>query len=232
MARHNGQLAFDSILDHSFQERLHAIDRYARANRDTYIGLGLAVSPELRDPAEVWDRFAFAILSANAGFAMTVRALEHVREHRGKCCASDIAQFGMVPAKARYLNDLPADPRWLLRDGSEPWHDYRLRLQRSVRGLALTKASFAACLLYPMSADLACIDTHMQKVYLGRATFKYIGMADYIAVETQVRKVRDRHALPSTFLAQWLIWDHTRGRVEDHAIFPGGHKETDPWQEW
>lgn len=29
----------------------------------------------------------------------------------------------------------------------------------------------------------------------------------------------------STFLAQWLIWDHVRGgEMNAHAIFPGSHK--------
>ncbi len=73
----------------------------------------------------------------------------------------------------------------------------------------------------------------MQKVYLGHSSFKSLSRDVYRACEAKVRKVAKRFGV-CTFVAQWLIWDHVRGKVETHAIFPGAHKtETDePWREW
>jgi thermostable 8-oxoguanine DNA glycosylase len=94
---------------------------------------------------------------------------------------------------------------------------------KGIAGLGLAKASFAACLLYPLEADLACIDTHIQKVYLGFDRFRSLNHATYCAVEEQIRELAQRVGI-STFLAQWLIWDFSRGTVSSHDIFPGGHK--------
>ena len=99
-----------------------------------------------------------------------------------------------------------------------------MRLQKEVLGLGLAKASFAACLLYPLDADLACIDTWIQKVFLGNTGFKSLGLADYLLVESKIRTFANCFGV-STFLAQWLIWDHARGgSANSHSIFPGSHK--------
>jgi len=45
---------------------------------------------------------------------------------------------------------------------------------------------------------------------------------NYLAVESKIRAVAERHGI-STFLAQWLIWDHARGTITTHAVFPGTH---------
>ena len=102
-------------------------------------------------------------------------------------------------------------------------HAHRLRLRHDVSGLGLCKASFASALLEPMTADVACIDTHMQKVYFGSRGFRTLSLDVYLGAEAKVRAVGERHEV-STFVAQWLIWDHVRGVVEPHAIFPGAHK--------
>jgi thermostable 8-oxoguanine DNA glycosylase len=144
----------------------------------------------------------------------------------GKLKAEDLTPFGMVPAKADYCNEA-----WELLKTSfwgkieaQNWHGYRLSLQHRFRGLGLAKASFAVALLYPLEADVACIDTWMQKVFLGRESFKQLGLKDYMAVEARVRRYGRRFGV-STFLAQWMIWDHARGgKPNSHAIFPGSHK--------
>jgi len=99
-----------------------------------------------------------------------------------------------------------------------------LRLQKTVLGLGLAKASFTACLLYPLTSDLGCVDTHICKVYLGVQTFKQLSVKNYLLVEAKIRAIALRAGI-NTFLAQWLIWDHTRGAMMDHDIFPGNHKE-------
>jgi thermostable 8-oxoguanine DNA glycosylase len=99
-----------------------------------------------------------------------------------------------------------------------------MELKRRVKGLGLAKASFAACLLYPLDADLACVDTWIQKVFLGHTGFKSLSLGDYLLVESKIRTYANCFNV-STFVAQWLIWDHARGGAANaHAIFPGGHK--------
>ena len=128
--------------------------------------------------------------------------------------------YRMTPGKAKWINAIPLDPRCLARQPGESHHEQRLRLV-GVPGLALTKASFAVALLDPLRADVACIDTHMQRVYLGYRGFKSLKLREYLGVESKVRGVAQRHRV-STFVAQWAIWDHARGKVTTHAIFPRG----------
>ena len=110
--------------------------------------------------------------------------------------------------------------------GLETWDEYRRRIERTVFGIGKAKASFACCLLYPLEADLACLDTWMLKHFHlppeknGRLTWE-----EYHEVENKVREYALAWGV-STFVAQWIVWDHERGSIESHAVvsMPGGHK--------
>lgn len=220
------QLELESIVHQSFKAKEKAIAKYVKTNKEKYKDFALRITPDLDNPFEIWDRIAFAILSANVGFDQGVRALAYATECKGNAEPEVLTKFGMVPRKAEYINLLPvgAGIFALLKAESEDWNQYRLRLKKSVLGLGLAKASFAACLLYPLQADLGCVDTHICKVYLKVSQFKQIGLAKYLKVESKIRSIAIKAKI-NTFLAQWLIWDHTRGLVSDHDIFPGSHKE-------
>lgn len=224
------QLEMESILEHSFKQRVKAIDCYITKNVLLYHGNATLIKPNFNDWESVWDRVAFSILSANCHFDKAVKALGYATSCKGFADSKVMLQWGMVPAKADYLNALPGPEliNGLLKKEYETWHEYRIRLSKNVKGLGLAKASFAACLLYPTEADLACVDTWIQKVFMNQ-TFKELGIKNYCKVETKIRRIAQRHGI-NTFLAQWMIWDHTRKVMTDHSIFPGSHKdiEVDP----
>ena len=222
------QQSFETVLASSFRSHERRMLRYMTDNREKYLGAARFISG-VHDRDFVFSRIAFAILSANTPFDQSVRALNYVLEHKGTASRLDIQQFTCVPAKADYVNTLwdscVADPLRLLRHGyAESWSEYRYRLQRAVKGLGIAKASFAVSLLYPLTADVACIDTWMQKVFLGNTAFKVLGKATYEMVEAKIRSYARRVGV-GTFIAQWMIWDHARGGMRnEHAIFPGSHK--------
>jgi thermostable 8-oxoguanine DNA glycosylase len=220
------QLEFTTILNDAFAQYEKRIVAYVAANRSKYIAFAEGIAPKAFDDDEIYSRIAFAILSANSPFDDSVKALAVAVEKRGHVKPIDISRFKQVPAKAKYINALARMNLQSLRLApSESWHEYRLRLKSKIRGLGLAKASFAACLLYPMDADLACIDTWIQKIFLGHTGFKSLGVGDYLIVEAKIRAYAVCFGI-STFLAQWLIWDHARGIESDHDIFPGSHKES------
>ena len=221
------QLAFNNVLDHSFRQRSKAIGVYMAANREKYIAFAEAIQPNLSKDKDIFGRIAFAILSANTPFEASVKALGYTLEQwdRGRHIEwEELTTFGaFVPNKVKWINTLmDSDLRDYRHRPAESWNDYRLRL-KEIKGLGLTKASFAACMLYPLQADLACVDTWIQKVFLGNEGFRQLRIKDYLAVEAKVRRF-GRTFNVSTFLAQWMIWDHARGQSNNHAIFPGSHK--------
>ncbi len=223
------QFAFETILDASFRQHERKFEKFMELHAATYRVNAELIQPDLALRRDVFARLAFAILSANAPFDESVKALDFVLAHAGYVDAKRIAGWKMVPAKARYVNQLWDSMPWTeytkLED--ETWSEYRYRLQSLVKGLGLAKASFAACLLYPLEADLACVDTWMQKVFLGNTSFKQLSKAVYEQVEAKIRVYARRYRV-STFLAQWMIWDHARGgRINSHSIFPGSHKESE-----
>lgn len=80
--------------------------------------------------------------------------------------------------------------------------------------------------IYPLTADLACLDTWMLKQFhLDTSLNGRMTWGEYCAVEAKIRKHAKRWKV-GTFVAQWMIWDHARGSVESHSTLalPGGHK--------
>lgn len=191
---------------------------YLAGNRQLYLNMARDVVPDLRDERAVWARVAFAILSAHAHFDMARAALDYCVENRDDIREEGLRPYTMVPAKAYYVSAIGNALEHVRRDG-ETYHEHRLRLWKTVPGLGLVKASFAVALLDPLHADVACLDTHLQRVYLGTTAFKRLPLATYLCVEAKVRRVARRHEV-STFVAQWAIWDHARGGVTSHDIFP------------
>lgn len=207
-------------LDHTAWRKAHA---FARKNGARYVEFARRIQPRLDDPEAVLERVAFAILSANIGFDAAAGALAYasrvgwhaVEEH-------ELARWGMVHAKARALRALPSFEPWeLVKQSGECWHEYRLRLQRTVPGLGLCKASFAAALLYPLEAEVACIDMWMQRLF-GLRHWHAEALCHYRECEQWLARFARHYALPCTFVAQWLVWDSMRGTVTDHMIWPRG----------
>ncbi len=217
------QLALETIFEHSLLQQERAILLYALENRERYKGFATFITPGLDNWPQVWDRFAFAILSANAKFEASIKALSYATSCKGDASPSILTSYGMYPRKADYINAIPRYKKIfkLLRGAGESWQEYRLRLTE-VKGLGLCKASFAASLLYPLDCDLACIDTHIHQVFL-HEPFKSLNLSTYQFIEDKVRALAHRVGV-NTFLMQWLIWDHKRKQINDHAIFPGSHK--------
>jgi thermostable 8-oxoguanine DNA glycosylase len=222
------QLEFTSVLDSSFRTHERKFVAFMAEHVTAYRVNADQRRPDLTSRHDIYTRIAFAILSANAPFADAVEALGYCAEHKGMADAKVLAQWKMVPAKARYVNQL-----WdylqqglfeVVKKPIETWSQYRYRLQKTFKGLGIAKASFAVSLLYPLEADVACIDTWMQKVFLGHTGFKSLSKRDYETVEARIRTYALRFRC-STFLAQWMIWDHARGGTFNaHDIFPGSHK--------
>jgi len=223
------QQSFETVLADSFRSHERRMVRYMTENREKYLASARFIDCNVKDQDFVFSRIAFAVLSANTPFDSSVKALNYVLENRGAASRVDIQEFQCFPAKADFVNALHdacvADHTRFLRKEIESWSTYRYRLQREVKGLGIAKASFAVSLLYPLTADLACIDTWMQKVFLGNTAFKTLGRAAYEIVEAKVRNYARRVGV-GTFIAQWMIWDHARGGMHnEHAIFPGSHKD-------
>lgn len=228
------QLAFHDVVESVRDVGIARCIAFVAANRRRYRAMARAIDPDRSCRAAVWQRLAWAILTANATYESTIEALR-------RCAACGYGNDplppralagipGMVPAKVDYLNVLPVGdgifgllrrPVWFGGDRrvpEEPWDAYRLRLRRDVVGLELTKASYAACMLYPLDADVACVDTWIQKIFTWTTRFRPLSLDEYRAIEAAVRVIA-RPAGVSTALCQWMLWDCVRGTTTDQRVF-------------
>lgn len=195
--------------------------KYLLDNRSYYLEESEAIRPVLSDWRALWSRTAFSILSANTHFSDAVdclHAIEDARDSGNPLIIEEIKRFGMPASKASYINQLPHEPEPYLRLSTETWDQYRLRLKRQFKGLGLTKASFTACLIYPLTADVACLDTWCQRLIWGHP-FKDIKYKQYVEGEEQIRAIGKEVGYPCCFTTQYALWEWSRKVKTNHRIF-------------
>src|SRR3990167_6856126 len=100
------QLEFSTILNDVFAHYERKIALYMYHNKDKYEVFARAITPSAYSDEEIYSRIAFAILSANAPFEDSVKALNVAIKQRGNVKAHDLTIYKMVPAKAKWLNRL------------------------------------------------------------------------------------------------------------------------------
>ena len=141
------QLVLQSIVEQAFRNRRKAIHAYLANNREKYIAFADMLRPNLSNEHDIFARIAFAILSANAPFEDSVKALGYcVERYRNNQDISrrQLVTFNMIPVKADWLNLLAQDNlKGFRRTSGETWNSYRLRLRKEIKGLGLTQASFS-----------------------------------------------------------------------------------------
>lgn len=213
-----------------------SLDLAVKLTRERYTTLACAIDPQAETGDAVYWRIVFAILSVHSPIHATFNAYKRLRlwsirfgrkprYHRTvepilRGSTADDGAIMYAPTKAHYVADFTRD--WEVdstpytRNGDSE-HDWRLRLQRNVKGLGLAKASFAVALCNPLASDVCCIDTHIYALFTGSVPRGAIKPVVYLAIEDAIRRLARRHGL-GTFVTQWLLWDAKRGIVESHGV--------------
>lgn len=204
-----------------------------------YRQLGECLQPKRLDKDAVVRAFSFAIVSAHTPFHEAIQAWQTLnaidwhewplweRDAVAGACERLNERANKAAALIELTGKVAERPAgYYLRGRHESWQSYRERVRREVQGLGRAKASFAVCLLYPTTADICCLDTHMQQL-LGRVEGKdwsarpcTVHRRSYEHLEAQVRRWGKRYGLPA-FLAQWVLWDLKRGKTEMHDALWG-----------
>lgn len=221
------------------------INRYASAHAAQYRGFAELITPADYGPEETFRRVAFSILSVQTPFAKGCAAFEKIAalswearadydkvlkvlKRSGGVIYQTTKATGIIMAASRCRNGIGQG--FYLRHDGETWDTYRRRLARDVYGINKAKGTFLACLLYPNTADLACLDTWVLRRF-GFPPEKngHLTWDEYLDAEKSIRRFARKWGV-STFVAQWIIWDCDRGTVEPHSVLggmPGAHKGTE-----
>ena len=172
--------------------------------------------------ADLYWRMAFAILSVHSNFHATCGAWQELRglgdvvdPHYPVTVIPTLRRWNRIQypvQKGKFLSLL-----WdaMFRDGECFWPqgledvEYRDYVRKGVKGLAWAKSSFAT-MLVKGEADVACVDTHMYRLFTGSPARGQIKGPEYLELESRVRVLAQRHGV-STSVAQHGLWDAMRG---------------------
>jgi hypothetical protein len=123
------------------------------------------------------------------------------------------SRVGMQNNRTNYIGlfndtfwDSPSD--YLSRNSGEDWREWRNRLAKKTLGLGKAKTSFAIEMLYPLEAQVVCMDTHLLQVYgiKIKQALKYYEDAesDWLA------RCKEKSVAP--YVARCLYWDKKQNK--------------------
>jgi len=122
-------------------------------------------------------------------------------------------RVGMQNNRTNYIGlfsdtfwDSPSD--YLARNSNESWIEWRDRLAKKILGLGKAKTSFAIEMLFPLEAQVVCMDTHLFQVY-GLNQTKDAKLYD--AIEADWLDRSEQRGL-SPYMARCLYWDKNQKR--------------------
>ena len=127
--------------------------------------------------------------------------------------AIESTRVGMQNNRTNYIgtfNDAfwnnPND--YLHPTNSEGWSEWRDRLAKKILGLGKAKTSFAIEMLFPLEAQVVCMDTHLFQIY-GLNQTKH--SKSYNDIESDwLERSKKRGIAP--YIARCLYWDKNQGR--------------------
>ena len=189
---------------------------YAREHKAVYVDYCQRIASSSVSDVR---RMEFAILSAHCPFDKAVAAWYGIE---GAVTADEIS--AAIRRAGLGLTKFKTDAIVALRQRTDvaPTGDCRKwRDTTKVKGLGLSKASFAACLVQPLTSNVVCVDTHMFQCYEGRVpSSKDLMGKRYAAVENKILGEAEVVGMPA-FAYQWAVWDYQRGTTEIHSFLWG-----------
>jgi len=125
----------------------------------------------------------------------------------------EATRVGMQNNRTNYIGkfndtfwDDPSD--YLARNSNETWTEWRDRLAKKILGLGKAKTSFAIEMLFPLEAQVVCMDTHLFQVY-GLNQSKHSKLYNDIEADWLERSEK-RGTAP--YMARCLYWDKNQNR--------------------
>jgi len=125
----------------------------------------------------------------------------------------EATRVGMQNNRTNYIGkfndtfwDDPSD--YLNRNSDEGWAEWRDRLAKKILGLGKAKTSFAIEMLFPLEAQVVCMDTHLFQVY-GLNQSKHSKLYNDIEADWLERSEK-RGVAP--YMARCLYWDKNQNR--------------------
>jgi hypothetical protein len=182
--------------------------------------------------SERFQRFLFAFMSVHTSWERNVIGYNMIKEWWNWINRWDIledklieSRVGLQNNRLRFIKDFTikfwSNPSWYEKGGNESWFMFRNRIVKSITGLGMAKSSFAVEMIYPVEAEIVCLDTHLFQAY-GLHQTKHA--RQYNTIEKHWIDNSIKHNLPP-YVARCVYWDRKQeqnnSRYWSHVLEEG-----------
>ena len=128
------------------------------------------------DNSAIFRRYLFAFLSVHTTWENNVNAYKLIQDYdqwiNDNSSLYNLlikSGVGLQNQRLRFISKFTTafwhNPEFYIKHTDETWLDCRKRIEANILGLGLAKSSFALEMIYPMNAEVTCLDTHMFQLY-------------------------------------------------------------------
>ena len=126
----------------------------------------------IRDHAEYFERWIFAIMSVHTTWESNVRGYNDAVKDLSWTISKDRLEKMVTDARVginfrrnkglwQLVQKFRSNPKQFYKKKGETWQECRNRLVGSIYGLGLAKTTYAIALGFPTEAQLCCLDVHL-----------------------------------------------------------------------
>lgn len=126
----------------------------------------------IRDDAEYFDRWVFAIMSVHTTWESNVRGYNDAMSDLSWTISKPRLEKMITDARVginfrrnkglwQLVQKFRSNPKQFHKKKGETWQECRNRLVGSIYGLGLAKTTYAIALGFPTEAQLCCLDVHL-----------------------------------------------------------------------
>jgi hypothetical protein len=180
----------------------------------------------------IFKRYLFAFMSVHTSWKNNCKGYNAIKEFRKWKIEDEEPQLrlwnynsddlfkrirdtrvGMQNNRTNYIGKFSdafwGDPSdYLSRNSDEGWGEWRDRLAKNILGLGKAKTSFAIEMMFPLEAQVVCMDTHLFQIYnLNQSKDAKL----YDAIEADWLDRSEKRGL-APYMARCLYWDKNQNR--------------------
>ncbi len=142
---------------------------------------------------DIYNRFIFAYCSVHTTWQNNVNGYNILKNtyHTNKDLLMEkiiTSKMGLQNNRTRFIYEFTKnylyDPKEYLKKNNELWVHYAIRLKKNILGLGDTKVRFAIELIYPSTAAVVCLDTHILQI-IGRNPKIVLTTKEYVVAEQE-----------------------------------------------
>jgi thermostable 8-oxoguanine DNA glycosylase len=186
---------------------------------DRHVDLWRGITPIKTE--EIFRRYIFAFLSVHSTWETNVKAYLSLRnwwewmnnetELLNRLSSSGA---GLHNNRTAFLTTFSksfwANPSFYQKSENETWQACRDRIEKNIKGLGLAKTSFSLEMIYPLSAQITCLDVHLFRFY-GLNQSKDLKL--YKPVEDHWVTWSKMFNIPS-YISRVIYWNRNQGQKD------------------